>query len=430
MTPRQQRIKLERARQQQEAAARQQQPSRPLGAEAIDAIERDLATVSQLPGVKQGLQFIGGAVKVVNEALVDPLRYASEEQLAGREADPGAAFLGHIVRGFEYGVQKGEEGGAAIAEQLNVDPRIGSFVGGTAVETLLTAGAGTVAKKAVKAVDVLTPPTGMVPALAGVSSSVTPRFSGGKVDLNPQVMELTITKPERLAPGIREGIAKEPEIAKQLTKRSADILKQENRLTTWREFGGETAAKNIKKAQADVYSKKSTMPQLVQDDPIAYRVAEYKDAAKINLEQHHLFTKAQSTAFVDRMQELIEKGIADQDDLVAMGEYAKHLGAAMGDVNSNMFNMHSKPHNIFHTKMRAAGQEVKPDVLMQQLRKAKTADELMDKFHEYIVDNVLPNKKAAKEAQAAWEIANPNLYGAKEASAMELFIKELRERGS
>ena len=310
------------------------------------------------------------------------------------------------------------------------------------IADIATGGSAALGSKSVRqavkgaAKDLMPPPgppvsPSMVPALAGGGGGLKLNFNQTPaVPEMPQVMPLTITKPERLAPGIREGIAKDPEIAKQLTKRAGDVLKQENRLVTWREFGGPRSAKNIKKAQADVYSKKSTMPQLVQDDPIAYRVAEYKDAAKINLEQHHLFTKAQSSAFVDRMQELIEKNIADQDDLVAMGEYAKHLGAAMGDVNSNMFNMHTKPHNIFHTKMRKAGQEVKPDVLMQQLRKAKNADELMDMFHDYIVDNVLPNKKAAKEAQAAWEIANPDLYGAQKASAMDIFIKELRERGA
>ena len=407
---------------------------KPLGTQFADETEKALEWATNLPVVKPALQAAGGALRVVYENVIDPLKYESEELLAGRDANVGAAILGSGIRAFEYGTEKGEEIGGNIAEAIGVDPRIGSFVGGAGAEALMTAGVGTVAKRTVKAIDTLTPPGagGLTPALAGSGGGLKLDFGKPRVDVPeaPQVMPLTITKPERLAPGIREGIAKDPEIAKQLTKRAGEVLKQENRLVTWREFGGPRSAKNIKKAQADVYSKKSTMPQLVQDDPIAYRVAEYKDAAKINLEQHHLFTKAQSSAFVDRMQELIEKNIADQDDLVAMGEYAKHLGAAMGDVNSNMFNMHTKPHNIFHTKMRKAGQEVKPDVLMQQLRKAKNADELMDMFHDYIVDNVLPNKKAAKEAQAAWEIANPDLYGAQKASAMDIFIKELRERGA
>jgi len=425
MATRQQRIQQERQRQQEEAAARRQLPDRPLGAEAIDAIEQDIAAFTQLPGVRQTLSFVGGAVNLVNEAVLEPARYAATDpsQMGSAQALAGTAILG-----AESLIEKSSRGGEMIAEIFNVDPRIGKVIGGGAAEELLTLGAGKVAKGVGRVVDTL-PPPGAAPQLAMAGAAPIPTVQMRPVAENG-VFKLTITKPERLAPGIREGIAKDPDIAKQLTRRASDILKQENRLTTWREFGGVRAAKNIKKAQADVYSKKSTMPQLVQDDPIAYRVAEYKDAAKINLEQHHLFTKAQSSAFVDRMQELIEKGIADQDDLVAMGEYAKHLGAAMGDVNSNMFNMHPKPHNIFHTQMRKAGQEVKPDVLMQQLRKAKNADELMDKFHEYIVDNVIPNKTAAKEAQAAWEIANPDIYGVQEASAMDLFIQELRKRGS
>ena len=425
MATRQQRIQQERQRQREEAAARQQLPDRPLGAEALDAIERDVATFVQLPGVRQTLSFAAGAVNMVNEAVLEPARYAATDP---SQAGTPLALAGTALTFGEGLMEKSAEGGAILAEKMNVDPRIGGFVGGTAAETLLTAGLGAAGRKITQAVDMI-PPGGTMPQAVMAGAAPIPTVQIKPVVENG-VFKLTITKPERLAPGIREGIAKDPDIAKQLTRRASDILKQENRLTTWREFGGVRAAKNIKKAQADVYSKKSTMPQLVQDDPIAYRVAEYKDVAKINLEQHHLFTKAQSSAFVDRMQELIEKGIADQDDLVAMGEYAKHLGAAMGDVNSNMFNMHPKPHNIFHTQMRKAGQEVKPDVLMQQLRKAKNADELMDKFHEYIVDNVIPNKTAAKEAQAAWEIANPDIYGVQEASAMDLFIQELRKRGS
>ena len=385
---------------------------------AQQQIERITSSVTRAvtadPILGPTIKAVGGGLKTVFSALPQPIQQT-------------------VAKGVELQQTAAENIAAATGLPVSVtDP--------FTIADIATGGAAVLGSKSVRqavkgAAKDLMPPPGppMQPAMAMAGGTPSIRNRGGGVGLDftsPQVMPLTITKPERLAPGIREGIAKEPEIAKQLTKRAGDILKQENRLVTWREFGGPRSAKNIKKAQADVYSKKSTMPQLVQDDPIAYRVAEYKDAAKINLEQHHLFTKAQSSAFVDRMQELIEKNIADADDLVAMGEYAKHLGAAMGDVNSNMFNMHTKPHNIFHTKMRKAGQEVKPDVLMQQLRKAKNADELMDMFHDYIVDNVLPNKKAAKEAQAAWEIANPDLYGAQKASAMDIFIKELRERGA
>ena len=372
------------------------------------------------------IQAVGGGLRTIMKSAGEFGEYLKEEAQQPIEGveDIGPALAGTALIGLE----KLDTGVRKLAEKADIDPDVASM----GKDLVFDAVTGRYISKAATALSNVPPAPPMQPALAGGGGGLKLDFGKPRVDVPeaPQVMPLTITKPERLAPGIREGIAKEPEIAKQLTKRAGDVLKQENRLVTWREFGGPRSAKNIKKAQADVYSKKSTMPQLVQDDPIAYRVAEYKDAAKINLEQHHLFTKAQSSAFVDRMQELIEKNIADQDDLVAMGEYAKHLGAAMGDVNSNMFNMHTKPHNIFHTKMRKAGQEVKPDVLMQQLRKAKNADELMDMFHDYIVDNVLPNKKAAKEAQAAWEIANPDLYGAQKASAMDIFIKELRERGA
>lgn len=406
MPTRQQRIKLERARQQQAAAARQQQPSRPLGAEAIDAIERDLATFSQLPGVRQGLQFVGGAVKVVNETVLDPLRYASEEQLAGREADPGAALLGHVVRGFEYGVQKGEEGGAAIAEQLNVDPRLGGFLGGTAVETLLTAGAGTVAKKAVKAVDVLTPPTGMVPAMAGGSPSITPRFFGGKIDLSPQVMEITVD-PKFRAPGMVQDVAQQPEFRGALDRRAAALDEVRSNIAR-REAQGKTAAKYKK----ELAGKGSTL-DYDPNDPIVFEKNRYKVYDPLDPQrtahQHHLFAKAQSYPFVEKMEELISKGVADEDDLVNMFAWADMLDVTMGNTRKNMLDAPGRAHiaaapgsteldkalNI-HAILQEFSLEIPGKQVREMVKDAKNATELMDTFNNYIVESVKPQKRVAQ----------------------------------
>lgn len=417
MATRQQRIKLERARQQQAAAARQQQPSRPLGAEAIDAIERDLAAFSQLPGVRQGLQFVGGAVKVVNEAVLDPLRYASEEQLAGREADPGAALLGHVVRGFEYGVQKGEEGGAIIAERLNVDPRIGSFLGGTAAETLLTAGAGTVAKKAVKAVDVLTPPTGMIPAMAGAAPMPSPMQLKPTIEKGGMVMKaVTARDPESLRlVGVKTGEdIISPEQAKQLVKRSLKVeqhLAKIDSLETGLIDALDTGANaytikrlraNLKKERPKLYSARSNISVPTPEDPLYYGTAAARrdrqavaltEGVAETLEEHHLFPKVVSAAFFGKMDELIKAGKAELDDLVLMNRVAIAKGRKPGDYKSGMYILGETPHNEYHTLMKEAGDEFKrnqAETWAGVVNEAKDVDDLLVLWRDTLDNLVVP----------------------------------------
>ncbi len=292
---------------------------KPLGTQLADETEKALEWATNLPVVKPALQTAGGALRVVYENVIDPLKYESEQFFAGQQADPGMAILGSAVRAFEYGTKKGEELGGRAAEAIGVDPRIGSFVGGAGAEALMTAGVGTVAKRAVKAIDTLTPPGagGLTPALAG---------SGGglKLDFNrkpdvpemPQVMPLTVTKPERIAEGVVEGIAKSPQFTKPVPRCEERWPPTPSRLH--KELAEPQApatviSRNIKKSTAEAYGSVSTGMARLEDMFDEYF---YKRMASEGKERHHLFPKAESYQFVKRLKQMIDDGVADMDDIV------------------------------------------------------------------------------------------------------------------
>ena len=428
MATRQQRIQQERQRQQKEAAARRQLPDRPLGAEAIDAIEQDIAAFTQLPGVRQTLNFVGGAVNLVNETVLEPARYAATDpsQMGSAQALAGTAILG-----AESLIEKSSRGGEMIAEALNVDPRIGKFIGGGAAEELLTLGAGKFAKGVGQVVDTL-PPPGAAPQLATAaatpappSMSVAPSFEKGGLVMKA----VTITDPETLrVTGRQTGEdALSPEQAKQQTKRILDIQKAENALAqaedelavladihgrkptkeenprVYRQFQNALGAKG--RAQTDLSRAQSNVLVPTEDNPLWYKTTKALFVKKQEqlrrgltqaLEQHHKFPKGLSGAYFSRMDELIDAGLAEPDDLFVMADYARKKGVEAGDVRSNLANQVKKPHTELHRYMRGTGEELSKTKWKQVVKEAKTVDELMVLWRDIIDNNVTPNYKLAE----------------------------------
>ena len=428
MATRQQRIQQERQRQQEEAAARRQLPDRPLGAEAIDAIEQDIAAFTQLPGVRQTLNFVGGAVNLVNETVLEPARYAATDpsQMGSAQALAGTAILG-----AESLIEKSSRGGEMIAEALNVDPRIGKFIGGGAAEELLTLGAGKFAKGVGQVVDTL-PPPGAAPQLATAaatpappSMSVAPSFEKGGLVMKA----VTITDPKTLrVTGRQTGEdALSPEQAKQQTKRILDIQKAENALAqaedelavladihgrkptkeenprVYRQFQNALGAKG--RAQTDLSRAQSNVLVPTEDNPLWYKTTKALFVKKQEqlrrgltqaLEQHHKFPKGLSGAYFSRMDELIDAGLAEPDDLFVMADYARKKGVEAGDVRSNLANQVKKPHTELHGYMRGTGEELSKTKWKQVVKEAKTVDELMVLWRDIIDNNVIPNYKLAE----------------------------------
>ena len=363
----------------------------------------------------EAVKMSAGAAHYVSTNVVEPLKTVSEDYGNGHYEPNGAGEnlavgIGSGLRLAEWGLDKAGDAGEYLGNHLDIDPRVSRFVAEEALTALATAGSSTVLKQGLKVankLDNLIPPR--TPQLAIAKGGAHVQIPTATPDLSQQVFDITIKNPEFIAPGVREGIAKDPDVARQIVDRSDKVEKQANRLETWRqaELKATTlkekavAKKNQKKATADLRSQMSNVPQIVQDDPIAYRVKQFKDVDKI--EQHHLISKAQTAGYYDQMDYLIERNLADHDDLVAMGEYAKMRGAASGDRLSNMLNMNKIPHNEYHTYLRDTGQEIKPKKIREIVRKAKNADELMELYKDFI-DNQISVKQDAIGYQNLWDM--------------------------
>ena len=463
MATRQQRIQQERERQQQEAAARRQLPDRPIGAEALDAIEQDIAAFTQLPGVRQTVNFVGGAVNLVNEAVLEPARYAATDP---SQIGTPMALAGSALIAGEGLMDTAAEGGAKLAERFGVDPRIGGFIGGSAAETLLTAGFGTAGRKLTQAIDRL-PPPGAAPQLATVgvapipTTSVAPSFERGGLVMkavtsqHAEALELTGRKTGE------EIVGADVNIGKQLTKRKKDIQSVESDIKYYQEtlegldelkgdprnlrafvaedpdlsrlwnryvdkYGPDKVFAKVRKKYAEQKAEADTMWSRIKSNVLPFEkegdyskwyassaAKPFKQKAekilrargdlqiKEYLQQHHLIPKGMTAAYFDKMDQLIASGKAKLDDLVLMAEVAAAKGKPTGDVKVNIEDMIPKPHNEMHMVLRSQGAEVAKSKLIKDLSKVKTVDELMEKWvREFDPDgNFTYNYETAK----VWE---------------------------
>lgn len=385
-----------------------------IGTREVDFIEEKARQIGSLPGIRDILSFAGGVAKFADEAFIDPHRYASEQ---GEVGFSGA--LGTVIRGGEFIMDKASEGGGIIAENLGVDPRIGQFVAGAAADTVLTAGVGAAGKKAMQAVDMLTPPPGGGLALAGASDGLVAR--NGQVRLNSNVMEaVTATDPDILSVTGRKTGETIVDSAQQklLVKRRSEVQKYQNKLVSLREELALAAEQGAdKKVLDDIRDKIGDAEEMLSrrqsnvlvpdsDDPLWYKTSNSKKAKKLEqirrkmsgtyLEEHHIFPKGMSAAFFNRMDELIASGVAEADDLLLMAEYAAKSGVKAGDVKSNLVNLMKDPHNELHQVLRAQGDEIGKQQWQKILKEANSVDEILALWKDVIGRNVKPNAETAR----------------------------------
>lgn len=226
---------IERRKQQQQL--RNQRKTTNIGSEAVDIIEQTASYVAQQPVVRQVLGFVNGTVKLVDETVLEPARQAAMDP---SQVGTPQALAGTAIIAGETLMEMGSRGGGIIAEKAGIDPRIGQFVGGTATESLLTAGAGAAGRKAVKAVDMMTPPgSGMVPQLATPNVSA-PQITirSGSVNLQPPTVFKAVTAkdPTTLA-GVRGGVKTGENLVtgsqgRRLIQRDLDIERYRNTIET------------------------------------------------------------------------------------------------------------------------------------------------------------------------------------------------------
>ena len=400
-----------------------------IGTEFADTVEDVVQSageqISQIPFVSTGLQFLGGAVKTIDTVM-------------SQDKGPG----GMVYRTYKNVRSAAEEGFGDLAENLGVDPRIGSFAGGEVVDTLATAGLGSVAKKAATVVDTL-PPGGMSPQLATVGASQI-NFSRGVVNYQPPtVSKLTITDPEFIAPGVKPGIAQTPANvkAREMLDKSLERLdKRRSELDAMLESGevvkgSSKFARLDKKIREERYGEMSSFYNNLDQDPPAYRKKTDKNIDPTNeavvLEQHHLAAKAQTQPFVEVMLE-----VGDPDDLVALHEYSRMLGVVMGNSRLNMLDAPGPIHRAalakteteklgnIHSAFSAAGMEPNNKFVRNLLKDVKTSDDVMRVFSQYAQEYLIPQQNIAKKiVKNYFEDYKVNLTASQKARFNELVSK-------
>lgn len=390
-----------------------------------DVVESGVEQISKVPIFRMGLQFIGGAVRTVDQVM-------SEDQGVG----------GMVYRTYKNVKEASEEGFGDLAENLGVDRRIGEFGGGEVVDFIATAGAGTVVKRAKNVVDKL-PPGGMSPQLATVGSSQI-NFSRGAVNYQPPtVSKLTITDPEFIAPGVKPGIAQTPaniKARKMLDKSLKRLDKRRAELDAMLESGevvkgSSKFARLDKKIREERYGEMSSFYNNLDQDPPAYRRKTDKNIDPTNeavvLEQHHLAAKAQTQPFVEVMLE-----VGDPDDLVALHEYSRMLGVVMGNSRLNMLDAPGPIHRAalaktqteklgnIHSAFSAAGMEPNNKFVQNLLKDAKTSDDVMRIFSQYAQEYLIPQQNIAKKiVKQYFEDYKVNLTASQKARFNELVSK-------
>lgn len=375
---RQQAIQQERERQRQEAEIRRQMPPQPFGTEAINAIQQDISAFAQQPVIRPALKAVGGAMRLVNETVLEPARYAATDpsQIGTPQALAGTALLG-----VETLIEKAGIGGAKLAERVNVDPRIGEAIAGGAAESLLTAGAGKLAKGVGQVINTLPPPSGMSPAMA---------VSGGTTALQQAAPDLATmsAQPLQIASDLKRGSAWQNtvralqkgdntrQIRDFLLRGEGGKIKGQNLLVTADELAankGGVMDKMLERADAvskawDRYQKTGSSQAQRQLYDIASK--NIFDSAELiygknaprsylakasnwltNDEWHHIFGNKEAGEFI-LMQ-------AAQDPLVAANIFKRMeaLGLNSSGVAQNIALMKKTQHTNWHNFMKAEGFE-------------------------------------------------------------------------
>lgn len=231
-----------------------------------------------------------------------------------------------------------------------------------------------------------------------------------------RVQALTIKDPKFLAPGVKQGIAQTPANIKarqMLDKSLARLDKRRVELDSMLESGevvrgSSKFARLDKKIREERYGEMSSFYNNLDQDPPAFKKTSDKNIDPTNeavvLEQHHLAAKAQTQPFVEIMLE-----VGDADDLVALHEYSRMLGVVMGNSRLNMLDAPGPIHRAalaktskeklgnIHSAFNAAGMEPNNKFVKNLLQDAKTSDDVMNVFSQYIQEYLIPQQKIGKK---------------------------------
>ena len=259
----------------------------------------------------------------------------------------------------------------------------------------------------------LTMPPGMVPALAGGNGGLRLNFSKPRVDIpeTPQVMPLTVSDPELLAPGIVPGVGKSQTFTKgiarlrKMERDQAIKLKEYNRQLN----DGEITQKQYKERMAKMkkfedanYSTLGT-----PDDPDIFEVKSEVQRDPTNpalpAHQHHAAAKSMTAPWVKRALKL-----GDDDDVAAFFEFHRLLtGSGMGNARSGIIDMPGFAHIARDARNEAekalavhsfmqkqgAGIQILSSEVEKMIGNPKNMEELMRSYMTFAEEYLIPQKE-------------------------------------
>ena len=325
---------------------------------------REYATLSDVPAPSWGW---------LNTAGEKVQQFASQLPYAQQVAQ-GLKIAGDIT------TMPGEEGFAHLsgksAQMWGVPYNIGKTMG-----YLAYPGPGEL--KALKGVPPLKPPpTGLVPALAGVPSSVSKgvdtAIDVGKdkpLEIRGNYSGKTSTGFKPAKAGVRD-FTWLPEQRKkvELAIKKGKFDRAYNWLSTWAPWD-----KNIYQTSAAIAGRK----------------------------QHHKFPKYASSAFVLRMMELVQEGKADLDDVLHLHSLSYHYSLPMGGGRWGIQDVLSVPHDQGHVFARLMDWEHKGkpfQKISSELLALDTPEEVAHALVEFIQTKGKPSLEAMLKLEEEYSL--------------------------
>ena len=324
---------------------------------------------------------INQAIGMGIDALPEPVKQTGADLIR-----QGVQTYQSLPQGVRTGIGNVVETAANLNEEVSKRTNVSPIITGEALTAAATAGVGNAVKRAatgMNVVDTLTDATKL-----GTKTGV---------DYN-----LTLKLGENIPQGIKKGSAWSPEWAAQ----TRDFYQRRANIRERLQAAADRKSKRVNSYKEEMYNTVSTGPSRNPDlNPEAYGDAKkfdkFKEQSKVTpltpkgnvkwQQQHHLFSKQESYQFVERMIEL-----GDDDDVLAMFIMAEDMDAALGGRLSNMLNMEDLPHSVLHGSRITDKRQLQSAAMRNLVENAKSSDELMNIFRQYITDNVQPSKEEAK----------------------------------
>ena len=373
-----------------------------------------IGEIANIPTVK----VVGGAIHYVSEKIEKTAQNDRDYGTYGGDFSPANIAVG-VAGAWQEGVDRFADGARQnyqfVEEQIEgatgveLDDRGRDAYAGALTmvsEGIAEGGVGTLLKKSKDLI-----PPAPKPVMAAMTPDGTIQLTNlPDKPVGGDVFELTLKNPDNIPKGVKQGSAWSDEWAGQSREYFARRAAAKEKLQSL--IDARKKKSRIRDAQADFYNDASTgWTRDPKGNPIAFGKSKFKEQSEVTpltksgnpqmKEQHHLFTKQESYQFIDRMSE-----IGDDDDLLAMFLMAEDMDAAIGGRFSNMLNVEKKSHQIGHSSRIYDGRQIKADEMANLVSSAKSTDELMTMFREYIIENVHPS---ADEARAL-EIVGSRLH--------------------